>query len=1343
MHRLKKRFKIILATVISTSTVVCGTIWGINEFRQQEVNAAEQKIETVNLRVIGTTDLHGQLNSKDYEQGIDYNNGGLARVFDLITKTREELPKENTITLDNGDVLFDYTTEYIFSENQDAIQPIYQAMAMIGYDAITLGNHEFDYGYEYLLRQLNGSGMRDITVVSNVVDSKTGKHPFLENMIITRKLKTSLGNEVEVKVGIIGQTIPTLTSKTHSYAGILKTEDMVLNAQAQAIKLKEMGADIIICLSHTGIGPENPELNFKNVAYALTKIPEVDIVVAGHEHNLFPTTDMTSPYYQLPNVDRKTYLMNGKNVIMAGDRGEAIGVVDLTLRVRKDEVSIMDRKSEIRMVSEKKTVENKTIASLYGSWDERLLNYSTDIIGELEKNVVIQNYYGLLGDNFAIQLLNDSKIHYALKYANTTGKQYKDYPIVAASNYASYGLNSIDDFVNIRDQITESDLKAIQPYNNYLYVYSITGKQLKEWLEWSASAYESGYHSSDWTNETMKELMREEGIKSLIREEWMEDWSSFFIFDGIDYVINPDAPPRYDISGNLISDNRRIKSVTYNGKEVTDTMKLLLVTNKITKPQDANRGIETQAVLKGFTRSQSVLSKYIKELTISGNIIPQVDYNWRVSLPAENKFLIRAPYYANELIQETSWYRKYLKEADQYRYYVASYPKENGDTTGPHIIVAPLTTSATANSFEVSVHVTDKSELKMVRYLKGDYNISYNGWSVANKVTANTFTVWENGLYSIYAEDIHGNKTIKKLTIDNFNENMMRKPTVETYTNRKSSIRGIAEPNSTIVFEAYTGVYESKVYGSGNFSYSLPAQPSGTEVIVYVKDEKNGLESEHIRVPVKRTGPNQPSINPFHNNDGFISGETKDGDATVIAIIDDTVYVSKDGGKELYEKNTEIYDRSLNIVETYSEVFDGGYYMLLLPPQEAGKKITVYSLDHIGRNSRINTTTVSEAAPNAPVVYEVSNIEKSLSGYIPGAAKKAYDITLEIGEKTYNTQTDKEGKFTFLFTDQLYSGQILKVTARDTKNGIIRKSHVTEVIVNDIENYVRNETTILTINRVSNKSIFITGTYEDRGMVYLAIARGEGMSLKNSLLSVETDSFAKFRYPLETNLEAGTKIYAMVRFSDGRILIANKTEVIAGRPETPVLLQEVRNTDKLVQVAAFKDCEVTLTIGAKEYVTDQYHYDSTTDQYIYSFTTDRDVSGTKVSVTATNLSGTSDALTSAVVKAAPDAPKVNPIKEGDTTITGKIELLDYISEDEQDTGDEKLPKSLTNAPSKVLNTRTRIFVTIGKKNYEGTITNKGNFTIEIPKLKADTAVKVWGMNKAGRGPLIKVITGSN
>ena len=1321
---------------ITFTLLMFGLFMGLGINKLQKVLAAENE-KVIDLRIIGTTDLHGQLNSNDYELGVDYNNGGLARVFDLIKKAKAELPEGNTITLDNGDVLFDYTTEYIFSSSQEAIQPIYKAMKYVGYDAITLGNHEFDYGYDYLLRQLDGSGLRDITVVSNVTDARTGEHPFLENMLITRNVKTRAGEDVEVKIGIIGQTIPHLTGKTHSYVGILTGEDMVENAKKQAAKLKEMGADVIIALSHTGIGPENPEPNFKNVAYALTKIPEIDVVVSGHEHNLYPTSDMTSAYYQLPGVDKNTYLMNGKNVVMAGDRGKAIGVVDLVLELRGDSVRIKDRKSSLRMVTEKNTEEDQVVAAMFGEWEEELLHYASDVIAELEPGTILQNYYGLLTDNAAIQLLNDSKIHYALERIKATEKKYIDYPVIAASTYESFGVKSINDFVNIHDKITESNLTTLQNYNSYLYVYTVTGAQLKEWLEWSASAYETIIRDCDWRDATMSSLMSETGLKSLISEEWLNDWSNFYVFDGISYEIDPSSHPRYDFSGNRISSNQRVSNVTYNGKKVTDDMEFLIATNKITKPTEANKGVENQSVLRGFNRSQSILGKYISQLAKSGSILPQVDNNWRLKLPNNYQFIVKLPYYGAELFEETPWYKEFLLQKNQYRYYVATYPNGRSDDLAPHIVVTPLITNPTSSSYEVAVQAVDASEIKYLKYIYGERDAKELSWAVANDIPNKGFTVHKNGTYNIYAEDIHGNKTVRKLVIDNFDDNLLPRPIVDNYTNRKQRISGRAEPNTILVIETPDKIYEQRINTNGTFSVALPGQQAETYIYVYVKDDERGLESERVAVRINRTGPNQPLISPMYNNVSFLTGNARENVTSIVAIIDNTVYVSDDGGRELFEANKEIYDPKYKIVETLVNVSYDGQFVILLPPQEEGTSINVYAIDHVSRNSRVSTITVKEAAPNAPVVHEVSNIERTIAGYVPSGSN--VNIELRLDNKPYRTKTDKNGRFTYDFNTQLYAGQSIVVVAYDIKDGKERYSHPIALNVKDIESYVRLDSSNLTLNRITSKSNLISGYYHSGGTVYIAIANGQGKDFKSRIYTSSTNDNNQFVHYLSEKLEVDTKVYAMVRFVDGRILLAQSFKVVAGRPDMPELLNEITNTDKVAKVVAIKDSEITLTIGKKTYITDSYEYDEVTGNYIYTLAIDRDLSGTSVTITASNESGTSDPLVTKLVKVSPDAPSVNKVNEGDKVITGSIELLDFLiaQEDGAET-EEKLPKEFKDAPAEVAKTQTRVYAQIGSKKYKGTIDNNGKFSIDIPKQKAGITIKLWGTNKAGRGPLVKI-----
>lgn len=141
---------------------------------------------TAELRLIYTTDIHGQVTNYDYQDNKTISRG-LNKVYTLIKQARSEKPG-SYLTFDMGDALVDYTSEYIQAQSESIIQPVYQAMAKMGYDAITLGNHEFDYGYDYLIEQLEGSGLIDKSVLSNVTSKVNGKHVLgKERKIIEKK----------------------------------------------------------------------------------------------------------------------------------------------------------------------------------------------------------------------------------------------------------------------------------------------------------------------------------------------------------------------------------------------------------------------------------------------------------------------------------------------------------------------------------------------------------------------------------------------------------------------------------------------------------------------------------------------------------------------------------------------------------------------------------------------------------------------------------------------------------------------------------------------------------------------------------------------------------------------------------------------------------------------------------------------------------------------------------------------------------------------------------------------------------------------------------------------------
>lgn len=1306
---MKKFKKVVLRLGLIVS--IFGTVLTLNQIPSHI--AAKELKEEAELRFIFTTDLHGQLNSMSYETGLDYNNGGLARAYDLIMQARNELPTDNSYTFDVGDFLYDYTTEYIFSKDQNEIQPIVKAMKLVGYDAITLGNHEFDYGYNYILNQLKGSGLMDITVVSNVFDSKTNKHTFRENMLITREVETVSGKKAEVTIGVIGETIPTLTAKTESYTGILKTEDIVANVKTQSVKLKEMGADIVVVLAHSGFGPQHPELNFKNVSYALTKIDEVDVILCGHEHNEFPTTDKSSPYLSLPGVDKETFLVNGMNIVMASNRGQSIGVVDLVVDLSDDEVEIVNRNSSLRHVRDYKTTEHEVMSSLYGVWENEFLKYSNEIIGKVDANETMHNYFGLFQDTSVIQLLNDAKRSHALRYINTEAKKYKDYPVISVSSYYSYGSNSYLDFVNIKEEFTESDLATVQPYNNYLYLYTITGAQLKEWLEWSASAFESLVGTTKWNDESMNSIMKTTNLRSLIKEEWLKDWSSFYIFDGIDYYINPTMQPRYDLSGNKISNQSRVRNITYNGVEVTDDMEFILASNKITVPTGANKGVENQNIYKAFFRSQAVLSEYIQQISKAGSIMPTLDNNWKLILDSNYEFIVNGPITANGVAKKSNWFINEIKTIQNYTYYTAKYNVPSKDTIPPNLYVVPTVTKAAGTGYDVVVDAIDASGIKTLRLLKGDYDLSYEKWNTASEVK-DTFKVKENGIYSVYAEDMNGNKIVKQVVIDNISDKVVGVPKVETYTNRKSSIKGTAEPNVTIVIIAETGTYETKTLSNGSFSYPLPAQRSGSKVYVYAKDDETGRVSSQVTMNVRRTGPNQPDVNRVYNNSEFISGFMNDGDATIIAMIEDTVYVAKDGGKEAYMKAVDIYNPEKTIVEVDVLIRDGKF-VLDSKPQVTGTNITLYNIDHLGRVSRVVNTKVSEAGPNVPQVYEVVNIEKSIIGNVNSSTKNTvFTVYAEVNDNIYSVNSDKNGNFTLAINEQLKVGQSIYVYATDTVGNKVRKSAKREVVVLDVDDFLDEDSSVLFINGISNKDTEITGGYYNKNeTINLAIVNTMN-GFSNQLHQVTTDEFGDFYYKIEKPLPVGSKVYAMTRFKDGNIIACNVSYIIPTIPERPILVENINNSKKEVYVISDEASLVTIEIGKKSYKSTDYTYNQELDAYVYTVIIGRANSGTDVSIYTSNSAGKSEVLETKVEKLAPDAPEVSEINTSTTLIKGSIELLSEMVED------------------------TKVYAKIGSKTYEGKVESDGTFEIKIKKQKEKVSITVWGTHKENRGPLTTV-----
>jgi 5'-nucleotidase/UDP-sugar diphosphatase len=219
-------------------------------------SVSAQDEETFALTVLHTNDTHAShLPNAD-------GDGGVAREATVVNQIREEV--ENVILVDGGD-RFTGTLFHTVFEGQDQVQ----VMNLLGYQAMTLGNHEFDNGVETLAAFLTGI---EFPAVSTNIDAS--EEPALSNLI----QRTSILDVNGEQVGIIGLTTAE-TPILSSPGDLLQfNDDYVTVVNEAAAELTEQGVNKIVLLTHTGYNVDEQ---------VIPQLIGVDVYVGGHSHTLF------------------------------------------------------------------------------------------------------------------------------------------------------------------------------------------------------------------------------------------------------------------------------------------------------------------------------------------------------------------------------------------------------------------------------------------------------------------------------------------------------------------------------------------------------------------------------------------------------------------------------------------------------------------------------------------------------------------------------------------------------------------------------------------------------------------------------------------------------------------------------------------------------------------------------------------------------------------------------------------------------------------------------------------------------------------------------------------------
>ncbi|NDJ82225.1 2',3'-cyclic-nucleotide 2'-phosphodiesterase [Vibrio campbellii] len=588
--------------------------------------------DTIKLRIIETTDIHTNVMDYDYYKDQPSQQIGLSRAATLVKQAREEAV--NSVLVDNGDLIQGSPMgDYMAAKgiNAGEIHPVYKAMNQLDYDVGNIGNHEFNYGLEFLKNSIDGANFPYVS--ANVFDKKTGEHYFKSYLIKTHTFKDTDGQSHEIKVGYIGFVPPQIMVwDKKNLEGKVFAEDITETAKKLVPQMKKEGADVIVAIPHSGISTDPYKLGAENSVYYLTEVEGIDAIAFGHSHAVFPGKD----FAKLQGVDNAKGTINGVTAVMPGRWGSHVGVMDLMLKEKDGKWQVVEGQSEARPIFDK--ANKKSLAEADKGIVDALVDdhkgtrkFVNQPIGKA--NDVMYSFLALVQDDPTIQIVNLAQKDYVERFIQGD-PDLADIPVLSAAAPFKVGGRKDDPngFTEVESgQLTFRNAADLYLYPNTLVAMKVKGKEVHEWLECSAGQF----NHIDVNSTQPQSLINWDNFRTY----------NFDVMDGVNYQIDVTQPPKYDADCKVINpDSQRIVNLTYNGKPVDPKQDFIIATNNYRAYSATFPGTGPDFIaFDAPDENRSVVAAYISRISKEqGEVTPSADNNWSFApIKSDNKLDVR------------------------------------------------------------------------------------------------------------------------------------------------------------------------------------------------------------------------------------------------------------------------------------------------------------------------------------------------------------------------------------------------------------------------------------------------------------------------------------------------------------------------------------------------------------------------------------------------------------------------------------------------------------------------------------------------------------------------------